>query len=105
MIVLNRSWPAVSHCSTNAQVGCDKHVAEGYGRAIRRTIWSLIRFPSSSIVRILKSIPMVVMKEGVHASSQNRSSKHDLPTPVKCYVFVSATIYIHKYYGAHQSRR
>jgi hypothetical protein len=34
------------------------------------------------MVRILKSMPMVVMKLGVHASSQNRSSRHDLPTPV-----------------------
>lgn len=41
-----------------------------------------MRLPSSSIVRILKSIPIVVMKDGVHASSQNRSRRHDLPTPV-----------------------
>lgn len=47
----------------------------------KRTIWSLIRFPSSSIVRILKSMPIVVMKEGVHASSQKRRSKQDFPTP------------------------
>lgn len=40
-----------------------------------------MRFPSSSMVRILKSIPMVVMKLGVQASSQNRRSRHDLPTP------------------------
>ena len=33
------------------------------------------------MVRILKSIPMVVMNEGVHASSQNRRSRHDFPTP------------------------
>lgn len=46
-----------------------------------RTIWSLTRFPSTSIVRILKSIPIVVMKDGVHASSQNRSRRQDLPTP------------------------
>ena len=26
-------------------------------------------------------MPIVVMNEGVHASSQKRSSKHDLPTP------------------------
>ena len=37
MIVRNCSWPAVSQ------------------------IWSLTRFPSSSIVLILKSIPIVVM--------------------------------------------
>lgn len=40
-----------------------------------------MRFPSNSMVLILKSIPMVVMKEGVHASSQNRSKRHDFPTP------------------------
>lgn len=39
-----------------------------------------MRLPSSSIVRILKSIPIVVMKEGVHASSQKRSKRQDLPT-------------------------
>lgn len=33
------------------------------------------------MVRILKSIPIVVMNEGVQASSQNLSNKHDLPTP------------------------
>jgi len=47
------------------------------------TICNLIRLPSNSIVRILKSIPIVVMKLGVQASSQNRSSKHDFPTPVQ----------------------
>ena len=41
-----------------------------------------MRFPSTSIVRILKSIPIVVMNDGVHESSQKRRSKHDLPTPV-----------------------
>lgn len=46
-----------------------------------RTICSFIRFPSSSIVRILKSMPIVVINEGVHASSQKRSKRHDLPTP------------------------
>ena len=56
-MVRKRSWPAVSH------------------------IWSLTRFPSSSIVRILKSMPMVVMKEGVKESSLKRSRQHDLPTP------------------------
>ena len=54
----------------------------GNGSGLRkRTIWSLIRLPSSSIVRILKSMPMVVMKEGVQASSQNRRSRQDFPTP------------------------
>ena len=33
------------------------------------------------MVRILKSIPIVVMNEGVQASSQNLSNRHDLPTP------------------------
>jgi hypothetical protein len=32
-------------------------------------------------VRILKSMPMVVMKEGVNESSLNRSRQHDFPTP------------------------
>ena len=40
-----------------------------------------MRLPSSSMVRILKSMPIVVMKEGVHASSQKRRRRHDLPTP------------------------
>jgi hypothetical protein len=35
------------------------------------------------MVRILKSIPIVVMKLGVQASSQNRRSRHDLPTPAR----------------------
>ena len=46
-----------------------------------------MRFPSSSMVLILKSMPMVVMKEGVQASSQKRSSRHDFPTPVKIRYF------------------
>jgi len=58
VIVLNRSWPAVSH------------------------ICSFTLFPSRSIVLILKSIPMVVMKEGVKLSSENRRRQHDLPTPL-----------------------
>jgi hypothetical protein len=33
------------------------------------------------MVRILKSMPMVVMNEGVKLSSLNRSRQHDLPTP------------------------
>jgi hypothetical protein len=33
------------------------------------------------MVRILKSMPMVVMKEGVKESSLKRSRQHDLPTP------------------------
>ena len=56
-MVRKRSWPAVSH------------------------ICSFTRLPSSSIVRILKSIPMVVIKDGVKESSLKRSRQHDLPTP------------------------
>lgn len=56
-MVLKRSWPAVSH------------------------ICSFTRLPSSSIVRILKSMPMVVIKDGVNESSLKRSRQHDLPTP------------------------
>ena len=44
-------------------------------------ICSLIFFPSISIVRILKSMPIVVMKDGVNWSSLNRRRRHDLPTP------------------------
>jgi hypothetical protein len=33
------------------------------------------------MVRILKSMPMVVMKDGVKESSLKRSRQHDLPTP------------------------
>ena len=44
-------------------------------------ICSLIFFPSISIVRILKSMPIVVMNEGVNWSSLNRRRRQDLPTP------------------------
>lgn len=33
------------------------------------------------MVLILKSIPIVVMKDGVNESSLKRSRQHDLPTP------------------------
>lgn len=56
-MVRKRSWPAVSQ------------------------ICSLTRLLSSSMVRILKSMPMVVMNEGVKLSSEKRSRQHDLPTP------------------------
>lgn len=56
-MVRNLSWPAVSH------------------------ICSLTRFPSSSIVRILKSMPIVVMNDGVNESSLKRNRQHDFPTP------------------------
>ena len=57
VIVLKRSCPAVSQ------------------------ICNFTRLPSNSIVRILKSIPMVVMKDGVNESSLNRKRQHDFPTP------------------------
>jgi len=44
-------------------------------------ICSLIFFPSISMVLILKSIPIVVMKEGVNWSSLNRRRRQDFPTP------------------------
>ena len=44
-------------------------------------ICSLIVLPSSSIVRILKSTPIVEMYDSVYVSSAKRSSRHDLPTP------------------------
>ncbi len=56
-MVRKRSWPAVSQ------------------------ICSLTRLPSSSMVLILKSMPMVVMKDGVNESSLKRSRQQDLPTP------------------------
>jgi hypothetical protein len=56
-MVRNRSCPAVSQ------------------------ICSLTRFPSSSMVLILKSMPMVVMKDGVKESSLKRRRQHDFPTP------------------------
>src|SRR3569833_2490944 len=55
-MVRNLSWPAVSQ------------------------ICSFTRLPSSSMVRILKSMPIVVMKLGVNESSLKRSRQHDLPT-------------------------
>lgn len=33
------------------------------------------------MVRILKSIPIVVMNDGVKESSLKRNRQHDLPTP------------------------
>ena len=58
VIVLKRSWPAVSQ------------------------ICNLIRLPSSSvIVLILKSMPMVLMKLGVKESSENLNNRQLLPTP------------------------
>lgn len=73
--------------------------------SLARTICSLILFPSSSMVRILKSMPIVVIKEGVQASSQNRSRRHDLPTPVhgRCQHRILALPYIDM--AAHQSPR
>lgn len=94
VIVLNRSCPAVSQ------------------------ICNLIRFPSSSMVLILKSIlkiteelvrkkkfrrcsgvkiyPIVVIKLGVNESSENRKSKQLFPTPIFtkmiCYLFETIDI-------------
>jgi len=45
-------------------------------------ICNLIFLPSISIVRILKSMPIVVINEGVNWSSLNRRRRHDLPTPI-----------------------
>lgn len=56
-MVRKRSWPAVSQ------------------------ICSFTRFPSSSMVRILKSMPIVVMKDGVKESSLKRRRQQDFPTP------------------------
>lgn len=56
-MVRKRSWPAVSQ------------------------ICSLTRLPSSSMVLILKSMPMVVMNDGVKESSLKRNRQQDLPTP------------------------
>jgi hypothetical protein len=44
---------------------------------------SLIRFPSISMVLILKSIPIVVMNVGLNESFAYRSSRHVLPTPAR----------------------
>ena len=57
-MVRKRSCPAVSH------------------------IWSFITFPPSSIVLILKSIPIVVIKVGLNESFAYRSNKHVFPTPL-----------------------
>ena len=46
-------------------------------------ICSLIRLPSRVMVRILKSIPIVVMKLCVKESSANRTSMALLPTPAE----------------------
>lgn len=44
-------------------------------------ICSLIFLPSISMVRILKSIPMVDMKVVLNAASLKRNNTHVLPTP------------------------
>ena len=56
MIVRNCSWPAVSQ------------------------IWSLTRFPARSIVLILKSIPIVVMKVDEKVSFAYRNKSDVFPT-------------------------
>jgi len=40
-----------------------------------------MRFPSTSIVFTLKSMPMVVINVGLKESLAYRSSRHVLPTP------------------------
>lgn len=77
-MVLNRSCPAVSHLNYRVSLASVLNQVDW-----QRTICNLIRFPSNSIVRILKSMPIVVIKEGVQASSQNRNSRQDLPTPIR----------------------
>lgn len=98
----------MSHCVSSATM--PSGTRGEHAQAL--TICNLILLPSSSIVLILlpislharwccprgktrgkkgesarrathKSMPMVVMNEGVHESSQNRSKRQDLPTPRK----------------------
>jgi hypothetical protein len=76
-MVRKRSCPAVSH------------------------ICSFTRLPSSSMVRILKSMPIVVMKEGVKESSLKRSRQQDLPTPES--PMRSSLIYNIRRSGQHKS--
>lgn len=87
-------------------------------------ICNLIRFPSSSIVLILKSIlqisamkirscrneqderevyPIVVMKLVVNESSENRSNKQLLPTPVR--TKLSKALCLHKAEPTHRCPR
>lgn len=82
--LLSRRVPLCVTADTAVSYPCARlghELPNGKSTRAARTIWSLMRLPSSSMVRILKSIPMVVMKLGVQASSQNRRSRHDLPTP------------------------
>lgn len=44
-------------------------------------ICSFTRTPSRSTVRILKSMPIVVMNDVWKSSSEKRNNRHDLPTP------------------------
>lgn len=44
-------------------------------------IWSLMVLPSNSMVRILKSTPIVEMYDSVYVSSANLKRRQDLPTP------------------------
>lgn len=55
-------------------------------------ICSLIRLPSSSIVLILKSMPMVVIKDGVKESSEKRKRRQDFPTPESPISSLSVTL-------------
>jgi len=47
-----------------------------------RTTCNLIRVPSISIVRIMKSTPILPTKDVVQGSPQNLRMRHDFPTPV-----------------------
>lgn len=62
-MVRNRSWPAVSHyrqqAAQSAAAQARSPLPGALGAAL--TIWSLMVLPSSSMVRILKSTPMVLM--------------------------------------------
>lgn len=79
----DRSKPllACADIPKSAIVPTTLHSIEGPSIPAVSQICSFTRFPSSSIVLILKSIPIVVMKLGVKLSSLNRSRQHDLPTP------------------------
>lgn len=113
MIVRNLSWPAVSQiCGSDEE--CESKTFPFIAKSRRdystcttsrnirlknlheslrsgRTRWALmvltcnlIFFPSTSIVLILKSIPIVVMNVGLKESFAYRSSKQVLPTPAEC---------------------
>ena len=77
VMVLNLSWPA------NFQYELDDYLIRYIYMLPVSQICNLILLPSNSIVLILKSIPIVVMKEGVNESSENRNRRQLFPTPKK----------------------